>query len=190
MRPFIAAVVVGILLGTSACGPLQHAGPDPLKFSSARHFLHTDRVKMKLDLERELNAVKAGANGPNRLPRCYNLRQNVNVEINTMDSFAAGTVTDNIAAMQNNVATMRAQLADFELDINDFVNDGVPRPAGERTTINAITKKISDAVTRANATIMAIRTELAKAHSKAAGLAIGLCARDAPHKAPAIPLLH
>jgi hypothetical protein len=52
IRLFVAAVALGVLLGTSACGPLPHAKSDPLKFGSARHILHTDRVKMKLDLER------------------------------------------------------------------------------------------------------------------------------------------
>jgi hypothetical protein len=190
MRPFVAAIVLGILLGASACGPLQHTRSDPLKFGSARHFLRTDKVKMKLDLKRERSDAEAGPEGGKRLPHCYNLKQNVNVEIKTMDSFAAGTVTDNVAAMQNDVATMRTQRADFKRDINDFVNDGVARPKGELTAIEAITDKIQGAVAGANATIMAIRTELGAAHSSAAGLAAGQCAGAAPQKAPTIPLVH
>jgi hypothetical protein len=190
MRLFVAAVVLGVLLGTSACGPLQFAKPDPLKFGSARHFLRTDRVKMKLDLERELAEAEAGPNGPNGLPRCYNLKQDVNVEIKTMDSFAVGTVTDNVAAIQNDVATLRTQRADFRRDINDFVNDGVARPNGEQGTIEAITGKIDEAVSKADATIRAIRAELDEAHSSAASLATGACIGDAPQKAPTIPLVH
>jgi hypothetical protein len=190
MKLFVAAVVLGLLLGTSACGPLPHAKSDPLKFGSARHFLHTDRVKMKLDLERELAEARAGPNGPNGLPRCYNLIQNVNVEIKRMDRFAARTVIDNVATMQNDVATLRTQRADFQRDINDFVNDGVARPNGEPGTIEAITDKIQGAVKKADATIMLLRAELHQAHFSAANLATGLCAGDAPHKAPTIPLVH
>ena len=190
VRPFVPAVVLTVLLGTSACGPLQHGGSDPLKFRSARHFLRTDRVKMKLDLERELADARAGPNGHKGLPPCYNLKQNINVEIQRMDSFAGGTVTDNIAAMQNDVTVMRVQRADFERDVNDFVNDGVARPKGEPTTIGAITGKINTAVAHANKTIRAIRGELSAAHALAARLATGGCASDAPPAAPAIPPVH
>ena len=190
VRPFVPAVVLTVLLGTSACGPLQHAGSDPLKFRSARHFLRTDRVKMKLDLERELADARVGPNGLKRLPPCYNLTQNINVEIQRMDSFAVGTVTDNVAAVQNDVTVLRVERADFERDVNNFVNDGVARPKGEPATIEAITVKIETAVADANATIKAIRTELGAAHASAAGLASGRCASDAPHAAPAIPLVH
>ena len=189
LRPFIAAVVVGVLLGTSACGPLQQTGPDALRFSSAQHFLRTDLVKMKLDLWRERSEAGPGAPGPT-VASCYNLRQNVDVEINTMDSFAAGTVTDNVAAMQSNVATLRAERSDFERDINDFVNDGVVRPKSEPATIEAITVQIRAAVTEADATIMRIRAKLQEAHSSAARLATSSCASAAPEVAPTIPLVH
>ena len=190
MRLFVVAVVPGVLLGTSACRPFAHAKPDPLKFGSARHFLRTDRVKMKLDLEREFTDARAGADGAKRLPHCYNLRQNVDVEVQRMDRFAARTVIDNVAALQADVATLRRQRADFKRDINDFVNDGVARPKGERGTIEAITDEIQGAVKKANGTIKLIRAKLHQAHSSAAKLATGLCAGDGPHQAPTIPLVH
>jgi hypothetical protein len=190
MRPFVAAVVLGVLLDASACGPSQQRSSDPLKFRSAQHFLRTDRVKMSLDLERERKDAEAGPDGPNGLPLCYNLNENVNVEIIRMDKFASGTVTGDIAAMQNDVTAMRTERADFERDINDFVNDGVPRPTYEPLTIAAITSRIEKAVANADATIMAIRASLRAAHSSAGGLATGSCARDAPTGPPAIPLVH
>jgi hypothetical protein len=190
MRLFVAAVVPGVLLGTSACGPLSQVKPDPLKFRSARHFLHTDRVKMKLDLDREIVEARAGPDGPNRVPPCYNLTQNVNIEVKKMDRFAVRTVTDDVRGMQKDVATLRTQRADFKRDINDFVNDGVARPNGEPGTIEAITDKIQGAVKKADATIMHIEADLHQAHFSAARLATGRCAGDAPHQAPTIPLVH
>jgi hypothetical protein len=190
MRPFVAVVVLGVLLGASACGPLQQTKPDPLKFSSAQHFLQTDRVKMERDLKREREDARAGPNGPSGLPSCYNLENNVNVDIARMDSFASGTVTANVTALQKDVTTMRAQRADFKRDINDFVNDGVVRPADEPMTLAEITREIKHAVKDADRTIMAIRADLKAAHSSAKSLATGPCARHAPARAPTIPLVH
>ncbi len=190
MRPLIAAVVLGVLLDASACSPLQQARPDPLRFSSAQHFLLTDSAKMSLDLGRELEDAGHGPNGPNGLPSCYNLTQNVNVDVTAMDNFASGTVTSDITAMQNDVAVMRSERADFVHDINDFVNDGVPRPAYEPLTISAITKEIDNAVAGADTTIMAIQADLRAAHTAAGKLATGACVGDAPSSAPAIPLVH
>jgi len=186
VRPFIIALVFGAVLEISACGPLQPAKPDPLKFSSAEHFLRTDRVKMKLDLSRELEDAEAGRNGPNDLPACYNLVQNVNVDIARMDNFAAGAVTDDATALQNDIAQMRAERADFTRDINDFVNDGIARPA-EGPLVAALTDAIGDAKNAADGTIMAIQAELNAAHSSAKRLATGFCSSDAPASAPTIP---
>jgi hypothetical protein len=186
MRPFFAAVVAGVLPCTAACGPLQQTASDPLKFSSAQHFLHTDKVKMFLDLQRELR----DANGTHGLSPCDNLTENVNVEVARMDNFASGTVIDDVAATQNDVSALRAERADFKRDINDFVNDGVPRPAEERSTIAAITGMIRHAVGNANNAIKAIRRELRRAHSSAASHATGECVHDAPASAPTIPLVH
>jgi hypothetical protein len=189
MRPFVAVVVLGILLGASACGTLQQTKSDPLKFSSAQHFLQTDRVKMERDLERELEDARAGPNGPSGLPSCYNLKNNVNVDIARMDNFGSRTVTHDVIAMQNDVTTMRAERADFKRDINDFVNDGVARPADEPMTLAEITREIKHAVKHADRMIMAIRADLKAAHSSAKSLATGPCARHAPEGAPTIPLV-
>lgn len=190
MRSFVAAVVIGVLLGASACSPLQQARLDPLKFSTAEHLLQTDRAKMNFDLGRELADAGAGPNGPSGLPACYNLVQNLNVEITSMDNFARGTVTDDATAVQGDVIALRAERGDFERDINDFVNDGVARPAGEPGTIEAITDRIEGALADAHAPISAIWADLSAAHSSARSLATGPCKNDPPEGLPPKPLVH
>lgn len=190
MRSFVAAIVIGVLLGVSACSPLQQARLDPLKFSTARHLLQADGAKMTLDLGRELADADAGPNGPNGLPACYNLVQNLNVEITAMDNFARGTVTDDATAVQGDVNALRAARGDFERDINDFVNDGVARPTGEPGTIEAITDRIEGALANAHASISAIWADLSAAHSSARSLATGPCKNDPPEGMPPKPLVH
>jgi hypothetical protein len=190
MRSFVVAIVIGALLDASACSPLHQTMLDPLKFSSAEHILRTDQAKMHFDLGQELRDAKAGPNGPSGLPNCYNLVQNVNVEITTMDSFARGAVTDNATALQGDINVLRAERADFERDINDFVNDGVARPASEPVTISAITHRIEGAVTGAHKTILAIWADISAAHASAGSLAKGTCRNDAPEGIPPKPPIH
>lgn len=145
---------------------------------------------MSRDLKRERQDYEAGPNGRNGLPHCYNLNQNVAVEISTMDSFAARTVIDNVAAMQGDVTTMRKERADFKRDINGFVNDGVARPRSEQRTVAAITGKIAAAVREANKLIKAIRAELHNAHLFADQLASRSCTAKTLGAAPTIPFVH
>lgn len=190
MRPFVAAIVIGVLLDASACTPLQQARLDPLKFSTAEHFLRTDQAKMNFDLGRELEDAHAGANGPHGLPACFNLVQNVNVEITSMDNFARGTVTDDATALQGDVNALRAARGGFERAINDFVNDGVARPTSELGTIEAITDKIDGALTGAQTPIAGIWHDLSVAHASASKLATGRCKNDAPEGMPPKPVVH
>lgn len=190
MRSFAAAIIIGVLLGASACSPLQQARLDPLKFSTAEHLLQTDRAKMNFDLDRELADANAGPNGPSGLSACYNVVQNLNVEIASMDNFARGTVTDDATALQGDVNALRAARGGFERDINDFVNDGVARPPGEPGTIEAITDRIEGALAEARAPISAIWADLGAAHSSARNLATGPCKDDPPEGMPPEPLVH
>jgi hypothetical protein len=149
-----------------------------------------NRLKMMLDLGREHQDAKNGQTGGRGFSACYNLRQNVNVDVTRMDNFATGTVTGEVAAMQADVNSLRAERTDFTRDINGFVNDGVARPASEPSTIGAITTKIEHAVSQADRTISRIRLALSDAHSSADGLAFGTCVHKAPPTAPLIPLVH
>ena len=190
MRSFVAAIVIGALLDISACTPLQQARLDPLKFSTAEHVLWTDRAKMNFDLRRELADAHADPSERSGLPACYNLVQNVNVEITSMDNFARGTVTDDASALQGDVNALRAARVDFKHDIDAFVNDGVARPGSETSTIKAITNKIAGAVADAHAPISAIWADLSMAHAAARSLATGSCKNDAPEAMPPKPLVH
>ena len=190
VRSLVAATVIAVLLGASACTPLQQARLDPLKFSTAEHLLQTDQAKMHFDLRREVADASAGPNGRGALPACYNLVQNLNVEITSMDNFARGTVTDDATALQGDVNVLRAARGDFERDINDFVNDGVARPAGEPGTLQAITDKIERALKDARRPISAIWADLSRAHSSARSLATGPCKNDPPEGMPPKPLVH
>jgi hypothetical protein len=190
IRPFFSVVVIGVMLSAAACGPLQQSRPDPLKFRSAQLLLRTDRLKMVLDLGRVRQDAKRGQTGGNGFSACYNLTQNVDVDVTRMDNFAVGTVTDEVAAMQGDVNAVRAARADFARDINGFVNDGVARPATEPSTIAAITAKIEHAVSQADRTINRIQVALSNAHSSADSLAFGRCAHKAAPAAPLIPRVH
>jgi len=160
-----------------------------LTFSTAEHILQTDQAKMYSDLVQEGQDARNPSNRPNGMPTCYNLTQNVNVEIASMDNFARGTVTDDATAMQDNINALRTEQADFIRDINDFVNDGVARPVGEVATIAAITGKIERAVASAQKTISTIWADLRAAHVAAGSLATGKCKSDAPEGMPPEPVL-
>jgi hypothetical protein len=160
-----------------------------LTLSTAEHILQTDQAKMYSDLVRERQDAQKPSNGPNAMPACYNLTQNVNVEIASMDNFARGTVTDDATAMQDNINALRTERADFSRDINDFVNDGVARPVGEVATIAAITGEIGRAVANEQKTISAIWADLRRARASAGSLVTGKCKSDAPEGMPPEPVV-
>jgi hypothetical protein len=174
-------------MDASACTPLQASRPDPLTFTTAEHILQTDQAKMNSDLVQEGKDARKPSKGRNGMPTCYNLTQNVNVEIASMDNFARGTVTDDATAMQDNINALRTERADFNRDINDFVNDGVARPVDEVVTIAAITREIEDAVASARKTISAIWADLRAARRSAGHLVTGKCKSDAPEGIPPEP---
>jgi len=172
-------VVVG-LIGAAGCASPARNLSDPAKFRTIEHALRTDLTKVVHDLQRERVEADAGARGSGESP-CYNLKNNVNfVVLTTIRSFVLGTVTADRNSMQNNINHIRSDRSGFEKDMFDFVNDGVPRPAGADRTVKEITKKIDDAETRANHTISEVNGLVRQAYHIANGLASGRCIGDGP----------
>ena len=168
------------VIGLTGCASLPRNPSDPAKFRTIEHALRTDLTKVVHDLQRERDEANAGAMGSGESP-CYNLKNNVNfVVLTTIRNFVLGTVTADRNSMQNNINHIRSDRSGFEKDMFDFVNDGVPRPAGADRAIEEITKQINNAKTKANDMISAVNGLVGQAYHIANGLASGRCIGDGP----------
>jgi len=178
MKTAIAVVaVVLVLVAAASAHAQQHAAPDPPSFSTAVHALITDQAKIDADVHQEQRDARAGPTGPGE-PGCYNLVNNVDDDaVDTIGDFAANTVVNDRNNLQDAINQLRADVIDFNADIADFINDGVPRPSGATGTITDISDKIQLAISQANAAIKAMNGYVSRAYRIGAKLAArGHCA--------------
>jgi hypothetical protein len=179
-RNAVTLMAVLGLLGVASCANPRSNLSDPAKFGTIVHALRTDLTKIARDLQREKSEANAGASGPGESP-CYNLKNNVNyVVLTTIRNFALGAVTADRNSLQSNINHIRSDRSNFEMDMFDFVNDGVARPAGATRAIAEVAKKINHARETANSIISRVNKKVRTAYGIANGLALGRCLRDGP----------
>lgn len=192
MRIAVAIVVTIISLSTvSACGRSQAAPVlDPAKLSAIQHALVTDLNKLNSDLRRERADVAAGPNGAGE-QGCYNLVNSVDYDVvKTVDHFVQDTVAADRNNMQHDIKVLRLDIKNFQRDIADFRNDGVPKPAGASAAIGEITTKINQQVAAANRVIDHVNAGVRQAYVMADRLASqgGCPPSDRPEHQLAQPL--
>jgi hypothetical protein len=193
MKPVLAALGVVVLLvilasaGSSGTASYKAKDPaDPPKFSSMSSLLTSDQAKISTDLGIVGNDAAQGQSGAGE-PPCYNLQNNVTPDAQAIGAFVSNDVDNDLAKLQMDINTIQADVVNFNQDIADFVNDGVPMPAGAAEAVSQITTDITGEVTTVNGLIESMQANVDAAYEDGNDLANGTCSGDGPGTAPTIP---
>jgi hypothetical protein len=186
MKPVIAVLAVGGLLGFAALGKAHTAVPDPPKFISVESALGTDEAKIDSDLAVVMTDRGAGPDGPGE-PACYNLTENVDSDVATIGYFVNNNVMNDRSNMQNVIDVIRQDMANFNNAIADFINEGVPRPPGAAEAVAEVKATILIARADANYEINLMKADVRAAYTIGTNMATGRCSDRGPGSPPSIP---
>jgi hypothetical protein len=184
MRTGLGLLAFAVLLTLTACGgsTVSVQAGIPANFNSILSGLKSAVTETQLDLAGE--DTDANMTATNAAGTCVNLAANVDYDVTTIIDHDRQNVIDEVNNLEAAIAAVRQDVTDWQKDIVDIVNQGVPSPSGASSAISSANLQIQLALHTANGYIDQANATVHQAYNVANGLASGRCSGHGPGAEP------